>query len=253
VSWRLAVESICRLKGLTLVEHGFLGRGSRGVAFTVQKAIDSASEENTSVEPAAASFALKVVVGRKNCGELHKEYDIIQAHTKSARDKLVNLPIVSLVSLPPEEAVFVIENIFADYPSRIANDAIPAAAYLMQTVGKRAKWETKWQRKLIIDALYCLHIHGIVHGDPRPANIIEVEDGKLMWIDFMGSYTASSSMQYKQDMTFLFMSMYNLVEGTLSNVLLRSVDAYAKKMTDETVTQLWNVLEEMKVNSNITM
>jgi hypothetical protein len=242
VPWKLAIESICHFKELTLVDHGFLGRGGSGVVFTVTKRPVSDSDEAKGGLARDQTFALKVVVGAENCEKLHLEYDIIRTRTQ---DAAVDLPIVSLLDdvghIPPAAVgLCCIDNIFDGYTSR---SAVCAAAYLMQSVGHRAPSDGRLQREAIVRALYCLHKNKILHGDARLPNIIEGSDGRLMWIDFMASHIATSPVEYKNDIKLLLKSMYALEDHSFSEALLKAINVYAEKMTDDAVTKLIQTVE----------
>ena len=66
-------------------------------------------------------------------------------------------------------------------------------SYIMPQIGNKLELPIKLEElKYLFESLKALHINGIVHGDPRLPNIVEVE-GNLKWIDF------SRSMYYDKD------------------------------------------------------
>ena len=197
--------------------------------------------------PRDQTLALKVVVGEYDCERLHIEYDTIRARTVEAiAEAIADLPIVSLLQnddghIPlAAGGLCSISNIFDGYSSR---SAVCAAAYLMQSVGRRAPCDSQLERAAIIRALYCLHKNGILHGDARLPNIVEGSDGRLVWIDFMASHSATSPLEYSKDIKLLLKSMYALKDDSFSEALLSAIKVYGQEMTDDAVTQLIQTVE----------
>ena len=61
----------------------------------------------------------------------------------------------------------------------------------------------------VLCALVELHKLGIVHGDPRIANAIVVERGRINWIDFhMARFQEQSMIRFRQDMKILVKSLF---------------------------------------------
>jgi hypothetical protein len=199
-SWLLALEQL----PVTLVNHGFLGRGSRGRVFLVD-----VSE--------TCRGAVKVVVGERDVEELRKEYDVITSYARRNHQ----LPVVSL---QPSVGVLEVSNVFASIsrtPGVAAAAAyamqsvgapapyVPAAAYVMQSVGAPAPYGTRATKLAICSALCQLHSNEIVHGDARKENVIIIDEG-LIWIDFMASHLCSSAIEIKQDMDRLMRSLHGM-------------------------------------------
>jgi hypothetical protein len=184
--WRMGLEKLCARCNCTLVDNAsFLGRGGNGFVFKVQ------------IENELEVRALKIVVGAEACDRLSQEVEIISKHCKDAR---AQEHIVSLYST----AVITVSSIL---DTTTAAQAVPAAGYLMNSVGTAAPKQTAQQRYDIFMALVYLHRLGIVHGDARYPNIIDVND-KLIWIDFFDSKSCASHCQFKNDAINLFKTMY---------------------------------------------
>jgi hypothetical protein len=248
-SWKVALKCLCHKRGLRLVDHGFLGRGGRGLVFEVTEgAAAEATESKGGDDHVNAEdtprFALKIVVGSEKSEELQLEYDVIRTRLQSCTGSKT-LPIVSLPlnhegCIPPaEEAVIRITNIFEN---NLSLGTVPAAAYLMESVGKSAPCKSKDDRFAIFWTLCVLHRDGIVHGDPRVQNIIQ-SNGRLLWIDFMACHLADSSVAYKQDAIKLLRSMYHLREDILSSSVENLVKNYSLVQDEASIKELLSQFE----------
>lgn len=117
--------------------------------------------------------ALKVVTGTAGVEKLNGEHGAI-AHMHG---KQIQLPLVVLT----DHDVINVPNIWQ-------SDSVvfPAAAYLMSSVGTPAPCSTPEHRLAILKSLSKFHQASFIHGDPRIADIIMI-DNDLKWIDVMGS------------------------------------------------------------------
>jgi hypothetical protein len=61
------------------------------------------------------------------------------------------------------------------------------AAYLMKPAGNPISVNTEKDCNTIFEMLAALHHKGFTHGDPRLANAITTNDGKILWIDMRES------------------------------------------------------------------
>lgn len=196
-SWCLAINHLSEMNQLDLLPHGYLGKGSRGYVVKVRKRL----AENY------IYGALKVVIGQDHVEELKYEYETISEISKRNE----NLPVVSIWT---DFGVKVIDNV---------NDSIispvRAAGYVMSSVGSPAPYSTKEEKLAIFGSLNQLHLENIFHGDPRRQNVIIV-DGRVLWIDFMNSYSTFSKSRIIEDAEKLLRSLHGMSKDNQFSVQL---------------------------------
>lgn len=214
-AWRVATETICQQKRLDLVPHGYLGRGGNGVVFKV-----------FDFDSVTLPLALKVVVGPEKSRLLKTELQLLEMHCKTAAAE----HLVQVLSYQCIELVNV-------YPAQPGHPAVPAAAYLMRSVGVLPPSSEKKDKLLIVKSLVELHRLSIVHGDPRRVNVILV-DGRLRWIDLVESRPNESGMLFQKDMELLLKSLLRLSrEESLPEATNGVLDQYAKLLTGANIAE----------------
>jgi tRNA A-37 threonylcarbamoyl transferase component Bud32 len=222
-AWRRALNDMCASRSLRLVEHGFLGRGSRGRVFTV------------CAEGDVAKRALKVVTTEANAEELEKEVSTIKAYSNT--EKYGALPVVSLCSSKNED--FFVEEI----EPQAGVPPMKAAGYLMSTVGEPAPWKTLEEKRRIFTSLCQFHKQSIIHGDPRHQNVI-LSGEELVWIDFMDSVVVVAPISIRQDATQLLRSLYSLQKNVSLPVSQESLVAYGNNPQEDHAMTLLDEMEE---------
>ena len=188
--WLRTTRQLCAAFNVApVLGAAFLGSGAHGKVFRVQSlsaampasssaaclsasAASVVTTESASSARPASTFALKVV-DRRHQDSLDAEHLKLQRLLSSAPSRLTCLP--SFVSPVVSHAT--------DRSGEPLGSGL-----LLQPVGEWV-WAQRPSNSQsvfseVLDALLQLHQFGVVHGDARLENLVRVDGGRLVWIDF---------------------------------------------------------------------
>ncbi|KAE9014721.1 hypothetical protein PF005_g7035 [Phytophthora fragariae] len=208
--WVARLSLACLCLGVDVVEgDAFLGRGAYGRVFKV-------TGRDGEV------LALKIAEGCYG-GLLYREH---KALTTSQRTGLTISPVGNFLQTPE------------------------SAALLLSPVGKPLPQPTTMQEvRSIFGLLWQLHANGLVHGDPRPPNVILYEERPL-WIDLVEVQEASPHLR-EIDVEILTRSILSISRTVLLDPALKQlIDNYAKSATQEDMNLLAEEVYQCLVISN---
>ena len=191
-TWLRTVRQLCNaFKMDTVAGSAFLGSGAHGKVFRVRP-LYSTAMTSPSVSPSvttasalsspdARPFALKIVD--------HRHQDSLDAEHMKLR-RLLNKPH----SILPTFVSPTVQRVFD--PS---SGSPLGSGLLMRPVGQWVGAERPSNVEKIfgevLDTLLQLHLLDVTHGDARLENLIRVEEGNLVWIDFRESQIEASQQQ----------------------------------------------------------
>jgi hypothetical protein len=153
---RFAVEGYPSLDGCC-----WLGMGANGRVFRV-KPMDRMAAA-TMAAATICPLALKLVNGQTNVDNLKTEFRALRSAYAAG------CPVVEVLRDVEE------------------SEDSDRAAYLMKPAGNPISVNTEKDCNTIFEMLAVLHQKGFTHGDPRLANAITTNDGKILWIDMRES------------------------------------------------------------------
>ncbi len=194
--WLRTMRQLCAdFKVAPVLGAAFLGSGAHGKVFRVESLPSAASASSpTAVVQRTASaasshslstFALKVV-DRRHQDSLDAEHLKLQQLLISACSSITCLP--SFVSHAVSRA------------TDSSGEPI-GSGLLLQPVGEWvwAQQPSNSQAVLfeVLDALLQLHQHNVVHSDARLENLVRVDGGRLVWIDFRECQTGVGQEQQR--------------------------------------------------------
>jgi len=170
--WLRTMRQLCAAFDVVPVAgSAFLGSGAHGKVFRVQSPSSSSAASASLVEP--PHFALKVV-DRRHQDSLDAEH----------------LKLQRLITTHAAAAHGVVPTFVSPTVRHTADPSgVPlGSGLLLQPVGEWVWSErpSNCQAVLfeVLGALVQLHQLGVVHGDARLENLVRVDGGRLVWIDF---------------------------------------------------------------------
>lgn len=179
--WSILLDEACDAFGVTgFFGNSFLGFGAFGRVFRVRWKDPQKSGD--------ADFALKIVLNN-------------EAHNQSAADMMQMEH--DYLCRARETAPQLVPEVFKTVVHRPRGSAL-----LLMKVG-RPITNIKVYFERVLLALVEIHKAGTVHGDPRIANAIIVERGRINWIDFsMARFHEQSVVRFRQDLEILLKSFF---------------------------------------------
>ncbi len=193
--WHECLQMACTAMGVSVPRYStingtcgqcVLGVGDSGRVFLVQR-----GEQH---------LALKLVLGEDCCNELASEFELIGGLPAEVQTSVVGVVADSLWtgSLPRQN-----------------QDPLPAAAFLMSTIGipfLHPSEVTDEYGPLILESLSDLHASNICHSDARYKNVVRLEDAgppkrvEFRWID-LRTCGRASAFKFVSDLTTFFQSI----------------------------------------------
>ena len=183
-------DSIPNKKQSKLPSPCFLGRGATGRVFAVQR---------MGAPSSSPPFALKIADTPDHISMLEAEL----AKMDTIQKQLETTPNPSLQPYLP-----ILQSERKVLPGRTG------AGFLFGPVGKTVQTLPREQSlfNLVMDALFILHRNGISHGDPRMENLLKIDSGQLVWIDFRES-GGREEEAIVWDLRKCLQSFFNFTEG----------------------------------------
>lgn len=183
--WMEASNSLCALLEESIVDYSratskisWLGSGANGRVFALN-----------------SGRVLKIVVGKRS-DDVETEYELMISHLSQAALSPVVFPVV--------------EGSYRDgtvWDGGGHVSAVKFAGYMLAEQGVPLKIPlTSELKNKVAVALYTLHANKVIHGDPRIDNVLLL-DGEVKWIDFRESFTVTSKVSIRRDVTTLFQSL----------------------------------------------
>jgi hypothetical protein len=112
------------------------------------------------------------------------------------------------------------------------------SAYVLESAGKRVEG----REEEIFSSLQLLHSFGVVHGDARRPNVVDV-DGELKWIDLPPRIDEETN--YRWDVIDLIVSVFKVA---VIDVLQTEIDMYEDDMSPENMDAVYRKCKELFPN-----
>ena len=206
--WLDASNALCEAMDVTILDlsasenSAFLGAGANGRVFKL-----------------SSGEVIKIVVGKKS-DKVEREYLLMLQYQK--REDI-------------QELIFpVVEN---SYRSGTTT-GVDYAGYILAQEGKPISFPISIDvMAALAKALYGLHSHGVVHGDPRIENALILNEA-VKWIDFRDTDPVTTKVSMRRDVQILNESV-NGHDSNLEGKTAAAIDAYVE---DPTLERLRTVL-----------
>jgi hypothetical protein len=186
----------------------YLGKGGTGFAFRGSMSVDGERRE----------IAIKIAL-----------------NNEVAMDAQVNR-MQSDAVIRATNVMRVVGKIWVDGVSILKGTRV--SAYVLESAGKRVEG----REEEIFSSLQLLHSFGVVHGDARRPNVVDV-DGELKWIDLPPRIDEETN--YRWDVIDLIVSVFKVA---VIDVLQTEIDMYEDDMSPENMDAVYRKCKELFPN-----